>query len=70
VFIIVQVLAGDVVFGNFARNHLRDIGVFSVLHSVNGIGFERVAFFGQLLNAFRIRTGGAGNLLNIARLTG
>lgn len=70
VLIVVQVLARDVIFGNFASSHFRDIGILRVLHSINGISFKRIAFFRQLFHTFRISARGVGNLLSVTRLSG
>ena len=54
VFVAVPVLGWYVVFGHFARTHLREIGSLAVFDAVNGIGLEGISFLYQFLHAFGI----------------
>ncbi len=52
--ILVEVLGGDVVLGDFVGADRLFVGVVGVLDALDGFGFEGVSFLEQLVHAFRI----------------
>lgn len=58
--VLVQILAGNVVLRDLTSVHFPCILIVGFLHSRHRAGFKDVAFFNQLIDAFRIRLLGAG----------
>ncbi len=60
------VFGGNVVLGNFFCGDFANVGVRRILDAANHLGLERLSFFRQLRDAFRIHLRDAGQSLDIA----
>lgn len=68
ILVLVQVFAGHVIFGYFpGANFLYTTGI-GVLNARDDAGLERVPFFEQLVNAFRICAFDIRQTLQVSRL--
>jgi len=64
----VQVFAGHVVFGHFTRANFLSFAFSGILNPRHYPSLERVPFFKQLINTFRIRTFDVGQTLQVSGL--
>jgi len=53
--VLVEILAGHVVFGNFTRSNFLPRAISGVFDSRDHSCLERVSFFQQLVDTFRVR---------------
>src|SRR5208282_5671076 len=67
---VVAIFGRNVVLGNFLRLDFALVGVASILNTAHGLGFERLTFFEELFNAFRVDIFDTRESLNIAGLAG
>jgi predicted RNA binding protein YcfA (HicA-like mRNA interferase family) len=61
--ILIAVLAGNIILGDFVRVNFSFVGVAGVLHALHRLGLERVSLLEQLVHTLRIRTFEAGQSL-------
>jgi hypothetical protein len=55
--VIVEVFTWHIVFRNLVCDHLCHIWISRIFDTVNGVSFERITFFDQLLDTFGVRKG-------------
>lgn len=66
--VVVVVLLGDVVFGDFARFDFGFVGIGRDFHGVDEFGFETLALLGKFLDAFGVGARRVWKPFDIARL--
>lgn len=66
--ILIEVFAGDIIFGHFASANFSPLVFSGAFNTRYYAGLEGVAFFQQLVNAFRIGALDIGQALQISRL--
>ena len=67
--ILIQVFAGNIVFGHLVRADLPPVGVLGILYTGDRVGLEGVPFREQLIDTFGIRAFNRGNSLQVPCLT-
>lgn len=64
--VIIQVFAGNIIFGYLAGANFTLIGVSRILYTSHDTSFKRISLFQQLINAFRVGVFGPGQTLQIS----